>query len=342
VNRFRGPTALPPLVPAAREFHASLDCYAPTPLHVLPELAKELGVRAIYVKDEACRFGTGAFKVLGASWAMHCSGGGPASVFSCATDGNHGHAVAWMARRMGARARVFVPGNVVTARVERIRREGAGITIVDGTYDDAVRRCAAESAENGWRVISDTGYAGYVDIPLRVVEGYGTLFAEFEEQREAMGLAAPELVLIQAGVGGLLAAAVTHFRRTSETVKIVAVEPEDAACLLESIETPDGRPATASGSQNSIMAGLNCGEPSLTAWPLIRSGVDGFLAIEDSYAVEAIRRFDSPTGDDPRILAGESGAAGLAGLLAMQGDGPILVINTEGATAGTGHGAAAS
>lgn len=336
MNRFRGPTALPPPNPAARDFHASLDCYAPTPLHVLPALAEELGVRAIYVKDEASRFGTGAFKVLGASWAMHSSGGGAGSVFSCATDGNHGHAVAWMARRMGARARVFVPANVASARVERIRREGAGITIVDGTYDEAVRRCAAESAENQWRVISDTGYEGYVDVPLRVVEGYGTLFAESEEQRVALGLKAPELVLIQAGVGGLLAAAVTHFRRISDTVKIVAVEPEDAACLLESIETPDGRPATASGGQNSIMAGLNCGEPSLTAWPLIRSGVDGFLAIEDSYAEEAMRRLRLPVGDDPRIVAGESGAAGLAGLLAMRGNGPVLVVNTEG----TGHRAA--
>jgi diaminopropionate ammonia-lyase len=221
--------------------------------------------------------------------------------------------------------------------VERIRREGAEITIVDGTYDEAVRRCAAESAANRWKVISDTGYEGYEDVPLRVVEGYGTLFAEYEEQRAAMGLAQPGVVFIQAGVGGLLAAAVAHFRRDSDAPKIIAVEPKDAACLLESIETPEGCPATASGTQNSIMAGLNCGEPSLTAWPLVRTGVDGFLAIDDSYAVEAVRRFDSPTGNDPRIVAGESGAAGLAGLLAMPLDGPVLLINTEGATGEMGH-----
>jgi diaminopropionate ammonia-lyase len=132
---------------------------------------------------------------------------------------------------------------------------------------------------------------------------------------------------------------VAHFRRGSDSPRIIAVEPEDAACLLESIETPDGRPAIASGGQNSIMAGLNCGEPSLTAWPLVRIGVDGFLAIEDSYAVEAVRRFDSPLSGDPRIVAGESGAAGLAGLLAMPLDGPVLLINTEGATGETGHAA---
>jgi diaminopropionate ammonia-lyase len=331
-NRFRGPVDLPPLNGAVWEFHASLDCYAPTPLRVLPALAAELGVRAIYVKDEACRFGTGAFKVLGASWAMHCVGGSAGSAFACATDGNHGRAVAWMARRMGARAFVFVPANTVAARIEAIRREGAVVTVVDGTYDEAVRRCAAESAASGWQVISDTGYEGYQEIPLRVVEGYGTMFAEFEEQRLDLGLEPPDLILIQAGVGGLLAAAVAHFRRIGDQSKIVAVEPEEAACLLESIETPDGRPITAGGAQNSIMAGLNCGEPSPTAWPLIRSGVDGFLAIEDSYAAEAMRRFYWPVGNDPRIVSGESGAAGLGGLIAMPSHGNVLLINTEGAT----------
>jgi diaminopropionate ammonia-lyase len=339
-NRFLGTAELPVLSDSARAFHASLDCYAPTPLRVCPALAAELSVRAIYVKDESFRFGTGAFKVLGASWAMHQAikqtSGSSRSVFACATDGNHGRAVAWMARRLGAAAKVFVPANTVSERIEAIRREGADVTVVSGTYDEAVRRCARESAANGWQVISDTGYGDYRQIPVWVTEGYQTLFSEFEEQREAMGLTPPDLVLIQAGVGGLLAAAVSHFRRFGDRSKIVSVEPEDAACLLESIATEDGRPTTAGGGQNSIMAGLNCGEPSLTAWPLIRSGVDAFLAIEDSFAVAAMRRFYYPAKEDPRIVSGESGAAGLGGLIAMREEmacpGSILLINTEGAT----------
>jgi diaminopropionate ammonia-lyase len=324
--------------PAARAFHESLDCYAPTPLVVCPELAAELGVHAVYIKDESQRFGTGAFKVLGASWAMHRAAKDASTVFACATDGNHGRAVAWMARRMGAAAKVLVPGITVPARIDAIRRLGAEVTVVPGTYDEALRACDAESKAHGWQVISDTGYADYLQIPIWVIEGYETLFAEFEQQRSAMGLAPPDVVLIQAGVGGLLAAAVAHFRRIGEPTRMIAVEPEDAACLLESIASEEGRPQTGQGKQNSIMAGLNCGEPSLTAWPLIRAGVDAFVAIEDDFAIDAMRRYYHPAPGEQRIISGESGAAGLGGLMALSvagllmGKPSVLLINTEGAT----------
>jgi diaminopropionate ammonia-lyase len=328
-NRFRERVEPVAPNPAVRAFHRGLAEYAVTPLMECARAAGKLEIGAIEVKDESRRFGLNAFKALGASWAMsRLASNGRPGVFATATDGNHGRAVAWMARRMGAAAHVFVPRNTVRARIVLIEGEGAQVHVVEGTYDEAVRRCAEESAARGWQVVADTGSDGYTAIPEWIVEGYGTLFAEYEEQR----LKPPDVVFVQAGVGGLLCAAVRHF---GNTAKIVAVEPMDADCLLESIASADGSPRTAKGSQNSIMHGLNCGEVSASAWPIVRRGVDLFVAVEDELALEAMEMM-SP------VDAGESGAAGLAGLIAVcreeslrrelriDGAARVLVINTEG------------
>jgi diaminopropionate ammonia-lyase len=247
-NRFREPLEFAPINPAVREFHRSLDCYQPSPLVACPAAARALGIGALWVKDESRRFGLNAFKALGASWAMSRIGG---RAFATATDGNHGRAVAWMARRMNAEAHVFVPRNTPQRRRLLIEREGADPRVMDGTYDDAVRACAAESAARGWQVVADTGYPGYLEIPRLVVEGYGTMFAEYADQE----VAKPDIVFVQGGVGGLLSAAVRHFHGGS---KIVAVEPLDADCLLESVTSRDGSPRPSRGGQNSVMQGLNC------------------------------------------------------------------------------------
>ena len=306
------------------DYHRQLQGYDATPLVECRRAAEALGIGALSVKDESARFGLNSFKVLGASWAMSRMN---AAAFAAATDGNHGRAVAWMARRMGAAAHIFVPGNVSAARRDAIAREGAQVHPIDGTYDEAVRACAAESAANGWQVVSDTGYAGYLEIPQWVTAGYGTLFAEYAAQQQAPA----DVVFVQGGVGGLLSAAVHHF---GSVAKLVAVEPLDADCLLESIASPDGEPRPARGNQSSIMQGLNCGEVSLAAWPSVRRGVDLFVAIEDKMALEAMALL-AP------MDCGESGAAGVAGFLAVcrekeltreLGIGPqtrVLAINTE-------------
>jgi diaminopropionate ammonia-lyase len=275
------------------------------------------------VKDESHRFGLNAFKALGASFAMHRIAR-PATIFSAATAGNHGRAVAWAARLLGCSAKIFVPSITIPARIENIRKEGADVQVVDGSYEDAVRRCDVQSRSHGWQVISDTGYPGYMEIPKWVVEGYQTLFLEYEEQRDEI----PDAVFIQAGVGGLLSAAVDHFRSRASSPRIISVEPDAADGLLESISSPHGEPRASRGAQDSIMAGLNCSEVSLTAWPSIRRGVDAFLAIEDRLALDAMSLLRGAGID-----SGESGAAGLAGLLALrdrfQGS-RVLLINTEG------------
>jgi diaminopropionate ammonia-lyase len=348
-NRFRSEDAAPPWPPApgdVESFHRTLPGYEPTPLVKLPDLARELHVGELWVKDESKRLGLNAFKVLGASYAVHrfmrAQPAGAAFTFATATDGNHGRAVAWAAKRLGQKAVVFVPRNTVPARIEAIRAEGAEVVVVDGTYDDTVRRAAGEAAECGWQVISDTAYPGYTEIPAWIMEGYTTLFAESARQLEAAGRGPPTAVLLQAGVGGLACAGTLFYWRLGKRPKLVSVEPTDADCLRESIASPDGGIREARGKQDSIMAGLNCGTPSLLAWPVIRAGMDGFLAVDDEYAREAMRRL-AKAG----IVSGESGAAGLAGLLALRqetglaaaardlvlGDGArVLLISTEGAT----------
>lgn len=339
---------------AVLEFHRSLPEYAPTPLHVCPGLARSLGVGNLYVKDESRRFGLKAFKGLGASWALHrfledcrAAGAPPPPVVATATDGNHGRAVAWAARRAGLPATIYIPAASAPARVEAIRGEGARVELVDGTYDDAVRRCAEESRRNGWQVIADTGYEGSMEIPLLVAEGYGTMFAEAEAQIAAGPLAPPDLALLQGGVGALASAAVDHYQGRRSRPVLAIVEPVDADCLLESIASEDGRPRPARGRQASIMAGLNCGRVSLAAWPALRGGIDLFFSIEDRFAEEAMQRLHHAVAGDPSIESGESGAAGLAGLIALRTEGvfraarerlgltertAVLVINTEGAT----------
>jgi diaminopropionate ammonia-lyase len=233
----------------------------------------------------------------------------------------------------------------VPARIAAIRDEGAECIVVAGNYDDAVRHAADESARNGWQVIADTAYAGYLEIPGWIMAGYETIFVEAAGQMQEAGLPDdPGAVLLQAGVGGLAWAGTAFFLRRAAQSRpaLIAVEPTDADRLLESLLSPDGSIRQAKGRQHSIMAGLNCGTPSLLAWPLLRAGLHFFLAIDDDYAAEAMRMLASCG-----VVSGESGAAGLAGLLALtrepslaqhraalrlDGASTVLVVNTEGAT----------
>ncbi len=341
---------LPPLGDDPAAFHRSLPDYAPTPLVPLPALAAEVGLGEVWLKDESRRFGLGAFKALGGSYALHrlLERGRPSTV-ATATAGNHGRGVAWAARMLGLRAVIFVPGHTVPARIEALRREGAEVVVVEGTYDDALSTAAEESAARGWQVVSDTAYPGYTEIPRWIMTAYATLFVEATAELAARGAEEPDAVLLQAGVGGLAWAGTFFYVRRAgrHRPRLVAVEPVEADCLLESITSPGGEMRSTRGRLRTIMAGLNAGTPSLVAWPLIRVGMDAFLAVDDGYAEEAMCRLHAGGEKDSRVVAGESGAAGLAGLLALcrepslaaargaLGLGPaarVLLVSTEGAT----------
>ncbi len=343
---------------APREFHRRLPGYAVTPLLDAPTLADRLGVARVLVKAETRRLGLPSYKILGASWATYrevldtftCDPGGWADVaglrkslshlgrltLSAATDGNHGRAVARIAAMLGWAAEIYVPAGTARARVDGITSEGARVTVVDGSYDDAVIR-AAKDASATTLVISDTSWPGYDRVPRRVVEGYSTVFWEIEEQVATSALPQPSVVAVQMGVGSLAAAAVLHYRTGDRTrPRIVGVEPEKAACVLASVRA--GQLTEVAGPHESIMAGLNCGLPSPLAFPLLRAGMDTLIAIDDGRAEQAMRDLY-----EAGVEAGESGAAGLAGLTAAvdEGHGPeiglvpdatVLLLCTEGAT----------
>jgi diaminopropionate ammonia-lyase len=325
-----GPDDRVPADPAAPlAFHRSLPGYEPTPLVAAPAAAAALGVARVLVKDESSRLGLPSFKVLGASWAAYRAlrerdgeplaglrerlGGRPA--LACASEGNHGRALAWTARLLGLPARVLVPAATVAARREAIAAEGGRVEVVDGTYDETVERAAALASADTL-VVQDTG-AGTV--PAWVVDGYATLGAEIDAE--------PDVVAVQIGVGSFAAAIVRRFA----SARLIGVEPVAAACALASAEA--GGPVQLPGPHDSAMVGLNCGRPSPVAWPVIAHGIEAFAAIGDERAHAAVRLLARDG-----ITAGESGAAGLAGLLAFRDelalapDATVLVVNTEGRT----------
>lgn len=344
--------------------HQKLPGYQPTPLRQLDDLARIAGVSAVHLKDESNRFGLPAYKILGASWAtlriLERMLGAALEPWTTVdqlrerlvplgrlqlitmTDGNHGRGVARVARWLGYAAEIFVPRGTAQARIEGIESEGAVVTIVEGTYDDAVAR-AASSVAPGVILVSDHGWPGFEEVPSWVAEGYETIFLEIERQIADQQIAPPDLVLVQIGVGTLASAVVAHFRAEGRATfpTLVGVEPTGAACALHSIEA--GKPVMLhAGADASIMAGLNCGTPSTAAWPALEDGIDAYLEIEDERAREAMRLL-AASG----VVAGESGAASTGGLLELMKGvatrrvrealevGPatrVLLISTEGAT----------
>ncbi|HEY7007435.1 MAG TPA: pyridoxal-phosphate dependent enzyme [Jatrophihabitantaceae bacterium] len=300
-----------PSVPSgALEFHRSLPGYCPTPLVAVPELAVELGVGEVLVKDESSRLGLPAFKVLGASWA--CSQvlqQRPGATLVTATDGNHGRAVARMAAHFGVPATVFVPQVMRPDAAARIADEGAQVVRLDGDYDAAVRRAAEFAAERDDRaLVQDTAWRGYEEVPVWIVAGYQTLLDEVDSQLDA----APDLVAVPVGVGSLAEAVIRHYRRPNAPhPRVLAVEPDTAACALASLAA--GRPTTVPTAA-TVMAGLNCGSISSSAWPVLHAGCDAAVAVSDADALRAVADLDRLG-----ISAGPSGAATLAGVRAVLG-----------------------
>ncbi len=311
--------------------------YAPTSLRSLDALAKETGVSAVHYKDEDARFVLKSFKALGGAYAVEKlvreNGGKPLTV-TCATDGNHGRAVAWGAQRAGCKAIIFIHEGVSEGRAEAIRSFGAEVRREGKHYDDSVRRAAEVAGDNNWQIVSDTSWPGYQDVPKSVMQGYALLAAESLAQGSA-----PTHVFVQGGVGGLAAGVLSWFweKQGAQRPKTIVVEPDRAACLLASAKA--GALKNADGDLETIMAGLACGEASQIAWDILEHGAEAFMAIPDDAAADTMRILASSG-----IVGGESGVAGLAGFriaandsamraaLGIDATSRILAIGTEGDT----------
>ena len=341
--------------------------HVPTPLHELPALGAELGIGRLFLKDESLRLGVNSFKGLGgasavarlvADRAAQALGRPPAPeelvsdavravardmTVACATDGNHGRSVAAGAQVFGCRCVIFLHAGVSAGREAAIRGFGAEIVRVTGDYDDSVEEAAARADDEGWDLVSDTSRPGYEETPLAVMQGYTVMAKEALDQMAARGTA-PSHVFVQGGVGGLAAAVFAYAvdRLGGARPTLVVAEPEAANCLLQSAE--QGRCVSIGAHPETVMGMLECGEPSYVAWQVLERTADAFLDLPDAAAVEAMRRLAEPGPGDPAVVCGESGAAGLAGLMAAARDGEwreavglgsesvALVFGTEGAT----------
>ncbi len=357
----RGWTCPPPSADAAA-FHRNLPGYAPTALAEAPGLAAELDVGRLFVKDESARFDLRAFKYLGASWAgfralaartgytgpaslaglgAHLAAVGARPALVTATDGNHGRAVARTARLLGLPARVYLPKIVPGLVIDRITAEGAQATVVDGDYDDSIAAARDQAAGDPDAIlIQDTSWAGYEEIPSWIVAGYETIFAELDEQLAALGLGRPSVVSVPVGVGSLAQAAVAHYRHSSlppadaAATRLLSVEPDTAACTLASLAA--GQPVSVP-TGGTIMNGLNCGTPSMLAWPYLAGGLDAAITVTDDESRTAIEALAGAG-----LAIGPSGAAALAGLRAAltgPGAGPrraALGLETGRPDGGTG------
>ncbi len=330
INRALEPTAVPAPCEDAAGFHRTLAGYVPTPVHRLTGVVARLGLAAVHLKDESCRLGLPAFKILGASWAIERALRTDPGVHTliAASAGNHGRAVAHAAALRGLACWIYLPERSLVARRTAITSEGAHVVVVDGTYEDAVHAAACAATDDGTALIADVGDTGSAEW---VIDGYATLFCEAAQQADY------DLILVPVGVGSLAAAAARHGARVG--TKVVGVEPATAACLSASLT--HGAP-TRVPTPGTAMAGLDCAEVSPAAWASLHAGIAGTITIDDAEANAAMREL-SANG----ITIGESGAAPLAGLHALLTDENcaalrehltitsqthVLLIATEGAT----------
>lgn len=352
-------------------FHRGFPEYSVTPLRKLSNLAGEMGLGGIYVKDESYRFGLNAFKVLGGSFAIGKfvmkqlkSGDSPdyafltsdkfskefaPCTFFTATDGNHGRGVAWSAKRLNQKAVVLMPKGTVTSRFENIKKLGADVSIEPMNYDDCVRKAAELSAKQPSSVvIQDTAWDGYEEIPTWIMQGYTTLISEAASQLDEMNTV-PTHVILQAGVGSMAAAVAAYLvnRYGENCPKIIVAECSAADCFYRSAAAGDGLAVNVEGDLDSIMAGLCCGEPNPIGWDILKNHACCFLSCADNVAAAGMRRLSAPMGGDERIISGESGAIGagvlaeicrsdeyveLRELIGLDKNSQVLLISTEGDT----------
>ena len=343
---------------------ASWNGYQSTPLRSLSGLAQKLSLQAIHYKDEGPRFGLGSFKALGGAYAVlrllqrelsrllgndvsveAIRNGDFATQISnmtviSATDGNHGRSVAWGAKRFGAACRIYIHVEVSTYRADAMRKLGAEVIRVNGDYDATVAQTRIDAEENGWMIVSDTSWPGYSQAPLDVMAGYGIMAREIVREIPEP----PTHLFLQGGVGGLAAAiiAVFHQEWGNASPRSMIVEPELAPCLFASARANEL--TSVEIKEETLMAGLSCGEPSELAWNVLQEAAHGFMTIPEDLVAPTVRLLAHGQSGDASIEAGESAVAGLIGSICgalnpklrdemkLNSGSRVMIIGSEGVT----------
>ncbi len=334
----------PEAADAARSTLSRWASYSVTPLLPLDPLARELQLGEIWLKYEGSRFGTGSFKALGAAYALEAflkRHKEPHPTVACASDGNYGRAVAWAAQQLGCECVVYLPRHVTEFREKAIRQYGARTVRVDGNYDDAETAVKRAVLQHGWILLSDSSDENYTVIPQDVMAGYTVMLSEVADR---MPLEKFTHVFLQCGVGAFAAAVCDYLHSAlgPKTPTLVSVEPVHAACVFASAK--HDQLTQVHGALTTIMAGLACGRPSPVAWDVLRARLNFCMTLDDSWAIRAVRSLASGRASGARVVAGETGAAGLGALLCAANDerwrlqlglsssSRVLLFCTEGAT----------
>ncbi len=343
------PDSLMPLISAesidaARHEISSWPGYEPTPIHSLDKLASDLRIGNISYKDEAPRFGLGAFKALGGAYAIKqvCKHHGTDITVTSATAGNHGRSLAWGAKNAGCKCRIVIHAGVSNERKQAMEAFGATVDRIDGNYDQSVEIAARDAELNGWHLISDTSWPGYTEPCRQIMTGYTLIVEEIIDQLTPDDF--PTHVFVQGGVGGLAGAICAGFwiRFGEKMPRTVVVEPALAPCLTESARA--GEPVEVNIREETSMSGLSCGKVSMIAWYILSRGASDFLTVAESGVAPAVRLLASGNAGGGSIVAGESAVAGLIALIAsaeevnlrhtlgLDETSRILLIGSEGAT----------
>jgi len=315
--------------------------YAPTPLISLNKLSKELSLKNIYYKDESKRFNLKSFKALGGAYAVEkVTQGNKDITVATATAGNHGRSVAWGARRLGLKCKIFISEFVSNARGQAMADLGADVIKVKGNYEKSLIECIKQSTENNWQIVQDVAWKNYMVVPKYTMAGYTVMMKEIVDQIKNEEITH---IILQAGVGGMAGAMVAGISRYLDNIPVtLVVEPDSAACVMESIKT--GRIEKIDIKRESLMGGMSCGEVSLVPWEILKNSVKHCISLPDDDIAKTMKLLGNSNFSEEKIIAGENSAPGVISLIASCEDqnikenlhldekSNVLVIGCEGDT----------
>ncbi len=298
------------------EAHLSISSwagYSPTPLVELNKLSKELRLNKIFYKDESKRFDLKSFKALGGAYAVEkVSKGNKDIVVATATAGNHGRSVAWGAKRLGLKCKIFISEFVSDARGQAMADLGADVIKVKGNYEKSLIECIKQSTENNWQIVQDVAWKDYMIVPRFTMAGYTVMMREIIDQVKNDQITH---IILQAGVGGMAGAMIAGVARYLNNVpEIIIVEPDSAACVMESVKS--GKIEKIDIKRESLMGGMSCGEVSLVPWEIIKNSAKYCISLPDDEIAKTMKLLGNGTFSNEKIIAGENSAPGVISLIA--------------------------